>query len=138
MKQDEYTEYDRQADDFLTKYHLSIHAELLPFEKPPWLNENGVCGERYNVSISRMNHDDVLSFVYWSSYNDALEERRPNNYDVLTCVSSSAHSPTNAYEVRYEFGENMPLDQCEAVAAEAKRFQEFFSDEELADLAKIV
>ncbi len=134
----EYTVYDRQADDFLLKHRLSIHAERLAFEPPLWAMDGSPCGERYRVSITRL--DDVyavIDFHYWSSFNDALRNRRPSNYDMLTCVSTSAYVPTNVEAIYAEFGD-MPPVQAEIAKEHAQQLQEFFSAAEMFDLAEIV
>ena len=138
MDTETYTEYDRQADTFLSNYRLSIHAELLSFELPEWLEDGHPIGQRYNVSITRLDDPPItIEFKFWSSYNDALADVRPSNYHILACVSSNAYAPIDADGVLSEYGD-MERSQAEDVAKEAVRLQSFFNEEELRDLGEII
>jgi hypothetical protein len=129
-------EYEQQANNFLNKHGLLLHAQLVPFAPPSWLGENGVCGDKYRVSLIRKNGQGVFEFDYWSSYNDAQKQDRPTEYDILTCLSSDAYLPDSVDEMLREFGGN-DRKQAQAAVTHAKALRKFLSEQELQDIGEI-
>lgn len=135
---EKYTEYDRQADEFLSKYRLGISTRLMKFKPPQWAGKESVIGKRYRVTIKRLDKQgETISFEYWNSFNDAQNGVEPSHYDILTCVSSDAFAPTDPDEVCECFGDVRPSHAIK-IANAAKKFQAFFTKEELDDLGEIV
>lgn len=128
-------QYEQKANEFLNKHGLIVHAQLVPFTPPSWLGSNGVCGEKYRVSLIRKNGQGIFEFDYWGSYNDAQKQERPTEYDILTCVSSDAHLPDTVSEMLREFGGDN--EQAKAAVQAGKALRKFLTEQELHDIAEI-
>jgi len=128
-------QYEQQAESFLTEHGLSIRMAFKGDRCPPW--ETGLCthGDRYRITIKRVTGTSI-SFDFWNSQADMQTNKRPTAYDVLTCISSDAFSPTDPDEVAEEFG-NMRPSQAIAIARFATKLQAFFDEEELEALSEI-
>ena len=133
------SEYEAQAQKFLDTYGFEIKTAFKGDRCPPW-EEKCIHGDRYRVTIRRkvkiLLRPASLSFDFWNSQRDMQEGKRPSPYAVLSCISSEASSPTDADEVVEEYGP-MPPSKAKAIAASAKRFQSFFTEDELSALSEI-
>ena len=137
---------EKQAQTFLTRYNLTLHIRRGPDGCPPWDNAGHTHGDQYRVTIrsapSRRGRNPEnpgamsVSFPFWNSLRDKADGKSPSAYDILTCVASDAHSPTDPDEVAAEFGESKP-SRAFAVAEWAKELQTFFTELELNALAEI-
>ncbi len=144
------SEYEEQAEQFLTKYGLVIRIAFKGDKCPAW--EEGdlhIHGDRYRVTIKRDTQYEVgqegrmihiqgksISFDFWNSKADSEEKKRPTAYDILSTVGSDAFSPTNPDKVAAEFGDMKP-SQAIAIARFAKRLQAFFTKDELETVSEI-
>jgi hypothetical protein len=128
-------EYEKQAQEFLTKYNLTLKAAFKGDKRPPWDDNKHIHGDRYRVTIKRQDRKSI-SFDFWNSFNDSQNSKRPTSYDVLACISSDAYMPTTPDEVVEELGDMKP-SQAIATAKLAKKLQSFFTESELTDLAEI-
>ena len=146
MKMKESSEYEEQAQAFLQRYNLTLSIRRGPDKCPPWEDKCHTHGIHYLVTIrsapTRRGRNPEspgamsVSFSFWGSINDRANNKTPNVYDILACVSSDAHSPTDPDEVVEEYGEIKPSVAI-AIAERAKELQIFFTDLELAALAEI-
>lgn len=134
-------EYEKQATDFLSKYSLAVLVENPHDAKFPfWAGETERIGTHYLVTLHRLDERgyslNSLTFDYWGSYSDKEAGRKPTDYDILSCLSSDINMPTDPDYVYEEMGPMKP-SQCTAVAKFAQDLQDFFTEEEQADLAEI-
>jgi hypothetical protein len=144
----ERTDYDKQAQEFLNRFGLTVKAAFGTSKCPPWDEHKHGCthGDQYRVTIKRIGADRVyykgepgprsISFDFWNSYADMRANKRPTAYDILACISSNAYAPTDPDEVSEEYGGVKP-SQAIAVARFARRLQDFFSEGEIEALAEI-
>ena len=138
----ERTDYERQAQEFLGKFGLTIKAAFKGDRCPPWEGKGGcIHGDRYRVTIRTNSASEwrtkSISFDFWNSMADMQADKRPTAYDILACVASEGNSPTDPDEVAEEFGGDMPPSQAIALARFARRLQDFFSEEEFEALSEI-
>jgi len=142
----EASEYEEQAHQFLVRHNLTLSIRRGLDKCPPWDDDSHTHGEHYRVTIrgapTRRGRNPEnpgamsVSFSFWNSLNDRANGKIPSAYDILACVASDAHSPTDADEVAEEYGEIKPSVAL-AVAERAKELQAFFTQLELDALAEI-
>ncbi len=162
MERTESTDYNKQANDFLTEHHLTLDTAFKGDKCPPWRKGKptsrdacpecgSVHGDLYRVTIRRPTHDAVwsngepgprsLSFNFWGSYADQQDGNRPSAYDVLACISSEVYCPESFGLFCSDFGYDQDSRQAEATfkrcAAFAVKLGAFFSESELEALAEI-
>ena len=140
------SEYEEQAHQFLVHYNLTLSIRRGPDKCPPWDDSSHTHGDHYLITIrsapARRGRNPEspglmsVSFPFWNSLNDRANGKSPTDYDILSCVSSDAQSPTDPDEVAEEYGEIKPSIAI-AVAERAKELQEFFTELELDALAEI-
>lgn len=158
------SEYDQQAETFLTTHGLKFRATLSDSKTPAW-SEGEKCGRHYRVTISRdgykrkrgwyewqnksNGHPGILfgpqsrlTFDFWSSIADAekgIVTVKP--YDVLACISADAYTPATfadfCAEYGYEEDSIKALQMFRRCDRFAKRLRAFFTEQELADLSEI-
>ena len=132
------SEYEKQAQEFLNKFHLTLKIWRTSRQDcPPWSKEGACCkhGARYMVSLEKPTADKV-SFPFWGSAHDKALGKKPTAYNILACLSSDACSPDDPDEVMEEFGP-MKIKQALAVAEFGKKLRAFFTKGELEDLSII-
>ena len=139
-------DYEMQAEQFLKRYNLTLQIRRGPDKCPPWDDNSHTHGDQHLVTIrsapARRGRNPEnpgamsVSFPFWNSLNDKASGKNPSDYNILACVSSDAHSPTDPDEVADEFGEIKPSTAF-AVAERAKELQAFFTEQELDALAEI-
>ena len=139
-------DYKKQAEDFLKQYNLTLRIRRGEDKCPPWDTGSHTHGEHYRVTIAsapaRLGRNPEnpgamsVSFPFWNSLRDRANSKRPSAYDILACVASGAHAPTDPDEVAEEYGEIKP-SMAIAVAEQAKDLQAFFTERELDALAEI-
>ena len=128
--------YEKQTSEFLEAHGLTIRAAFKGDKCPAWENEGShIHGDCYRITIRRKGGRSV-SFDFWNSQADSQNDKRPTPYDILSCVSADAFSPTDPDEVAAEYGDMKP-SQAIAVARFAKRLQAFFWEDELEALGEI-
>jgi len=135
----QYKDYEAQAKRFLDLFDLSLNTAFKGDKCPTWCDGKHIHGDRYRITIKRMNRDrnpKSISFDFWNSLKDREEGNRPTPYDVLSCISSEASSPTNPDEVFAEYGDMKP-SQAVAIAKFAQKLQDFFTGAELESLQEI-
>lgn len=146
------SEYEAQAQKFLDKYGLTVHAAFKGDKCPAWDEGRCIHGDRYRVTIRRRYTAETcpgrpcgdccdhrgrsITFDFWNSHRDMQEGKRPTAYDVLACISSDATLPTDPDELMEELG-LMKVSQALASVRFTKRLQAFFSDEEIEALGEI-
>jgi len=137
----ERTDYEKQAQEFLDRFGLTVKAAFKGDRCPPWEGKGGcIHGDRYRVTIRTNSASEwrtkSISFDFWNSYSDMREGKHPTAYAILASISGEAFSPTNPDDVAEEFGP-IPPSQAIAVARFACRLQDFFTEEELEALGEI-
>lgn len=154
----ELSEYDQQAETFLTSNGLKFRATLSDTKTPQWA-EGEKHGHHYRVTISRPSdasqlyreavdnfpqsmRPNRLVFDFWSSIADAekgIETVKP--YDVLACISGDVHTCDHfegfCDEMGYERDSIKALQTFRRCSAFAKRLRAFFTPAELEQLSQI-
>jgi hypothetical protein len=157
------SEYDQQANDFLSRNGLKFRATLSDSKTPAWKQEGEACGHHYRCtiwrtyehtrpqSISRKDwtarvrrssmHPERLTFDFWGSIKDAEDGKHPTPYDVLACISGDVYTPEMfkdfCSEYGYESDSIKALQTFRRVSAFAKRLRTFFTAQELEQLTEI-
>ncbi len=144
------TSYERQAADFLRRHNLTLTVGQPADVCPPWAepHNGGLCptcgsthGYRYRVRIRRRETGRNLTFYFWGSHHDMQEGRAPNAYDVLACISGDQFCPEDFRDFCAEYGYDCDSRKAYATWRRclrfAKRLREFFTEQELAELAEI-
>ena len=88
-------EYTKQADNFLTKYGLTLYVrEAIPQKIPLWGKEGEKQGINYYCSLVN-KEGKHYSFDFWGSIAEAekirlyeVSRRRPSDYDILACLDT--------------------------------------------------
>lgn len=159
----ETNQYEQQAAEFLTKNALKFRATLSDTKTPAWAKAGAEHGHHYRVTISRCNAQETtlrnpraysldgkpgvfvtknrLVFDFWGSVADARANRHPSAQDVLSCISSDAHTPDSFEEFCSEYGYEhdsiKALQTFRRHSAFAKRLKAFFTASELEQLSEI-
>ena len=130
-----HTDYEAQAQRFLTEFDLTLKVAFKGDRCPPWDDNKHIHGDRYRVTIKRKIGKSI-SFDFWNSLADMQSGKRPTPYGILACISSETTAPTDPDEVVAELGEMKP-SQAIRVAKFAKKLQSFFTITELGELSEI-
>lgn len=135
------SEYDQQAEQFLTANAIKFRATLSDTKTPAW-SDNGKHGHHYRVTLSGNKVKRRLVFDFWGSIKDAddgVETVTP--YDVLACISGDAYTPETfkdfCAEYGYESDSIKALQMFRRCSAFAKRLRAFFTAAELEQLQEI-
>ena len=81
-------EYTRQAEKFLEETFTMLYiSKAEPQNKPLWIKENEKHGINYSIRLKNKKH--CFDFNFWGSINDAENNKNPNAYDILACLSGS-------------------------------------------------
>ena len=109
---------EMQAEQFLKRYNLTLSIRRKAYRCPPWDDASCAHGDHYGVTIAsaparRGRNPEYpgamsVSFSFWNSLRDKADGKSPSAYDILACVASDAHSPTDPDEVAAEFGDIKP------------------------------
>jgi hypothetical protein len=122
--------YDTMAEDF-----LATHGLALTFRETDKMPDWEPHGDGYRVTVRRESDGRRLSFDWWDSQANMGEPPRP--YSVLSSIAIDAAMPTDPDELARELGGDMKPSVAVKAAKFAKRLQEFFTEDELLDLAEI-
>lgn len=145
------SEYDTQAEQFLTSNGIKFRATLSDTKTPAW-SDNGKHGHHYRVTLSNDSKPRVggvnigaprrLTFDFWSSIADAEKGiKTVSPYSVLACISGDAYTSETFADFCGEYG--YELDSIKALqtfrrcSAFAKRLRAFFTGAELEQLQEI-
>ncbi len=114
----ELSEYDLQAEKFLTKTNSQLEIKRSHYQKKPiWYKEGQEFGYCYDVKLSNSKGEFIFNF--WDSVANKEKELhqaffrtiKPSAYDVLACLQG--YEPESGY---YEF--------CEVYGYEPSRMAE--------------
>lgn len=149
----ERTEYDAQAETFLTKHGLTFRAAFKGDRCPPWDDDKHVHGDRYRVTIARgkgapdrVYHNGEpgprsVSFDFWNSLNDMQKGNRPTAYDVLSCISGDVNCPDTfegfCSEYGYDSDSRKGYELYQRVKRQSEKLGAFFAADEITDLQEI-
>jgi len=129
------SEYDKQASEFLKRNALKMRITLSDSKPANWEPS----GHHYRVTLSGAHRR--MTFDFWGSAHDAETGEDPSPYDVLACISSDAYCPDTFQDFCEEYGYEedsikalQTFQRCERFS---KRLNEFFTREEIEDLAEI-
>jgi hypothetical protein len=155
------SEYDEQAEGFLTRFGLTFKPTLKGDRCPPWDDGKHIHGHRYRVTIkrgkdspcicddenrspsecSRHSGGKSLSFDFWNSLNDVQTRRGLTAYSVLAALSSDAYCPDNFEDFCSEYGYEQDSRKAFSTFKRASRFSDqikaFFTEDELEALSEI-
>lgn len=135
------TDYEKQATDFLEKYRIRFTATEGTNKVPAWAEPGKPHGKHWRIRLSGQTPTGVraVTFPFWNSIN--AKENAPTAYDVLACISGDVHCPETFKEFCAEYGYDedsrkaeQTFKRCRAFAVE---LQEFFTEQEQADLVEI-
>jgi hypothetical protein len=80
--------YDRQAQAFLDRFNLTIHADKDDKVCPPWCEGDHLHGDHYVVSIiDKSEKREPFIFDFWNSYKDKENGDPPTEYQVLAALA---------------------------------------------------
>ena len=142
------SEYDQQAEQFLTTNGVKFRATLSDTKTPAW-SDNGKHGHHYRVTLSKPAHrhdfyacKHRLTFDFWSSIKDAENGiKTVTPYSVLACISGDAYTPETfadfCADYGYESDSIKALQTFRRCNAFAKRLRTFFTEAELEQLQEI-
>lgn len=145
------SEYDTQAEQFLTSNGIKFRATLSDTKTPAW-SDNGKHGHHYRVTLSKVkpcNHAGYpvhrvnrLAFDFWGSIADAEKGiTTVSPYSVLACIAGDAYTPETFADFCGESGYNKDsikaLQTFRRCSAFAKRLRAFFTEAELEQLQEI-
>ncbi len=142
------TDYQKQAEDFLTKHGIKFRATLSDSKSPAWAKEDGErSGHHYRVTLSHAAHHanssrKRLVFDFWGSIADAEKGITTiTAYDVLACISSDVHCAATFEDFCVEFGYETDsikaLQTFRRCSAFGKRLRAFFTQAEIEQLQEI-
>jgi len=132
--------YEKQAQDFLTKYGLKIRVTSLGEDiNPLW--DDGETRPKYKITISKKRMGKKISFTFWDSIAHMQEGKEPSAYDILACISGDTDIHEDFNEFCSAFGYD--VDSIKALRIwrlydrQSRRLHNFFSEQELEDLREI-
>jgi len=119
---------DKQANRFLDRFGLTIHADLVGNDIPPW--GEGHSHDHFRVSVmDKKEKRAPLEFDYWASLHSTEKNYRPTNYEILACLSDDMKvDPENLWWAQ---------DHRQAILVHQKKMNHFFTGEELTELEDI-
>lgn len=152
----ELSEYDKQAQAFLDKFHITFKATWKGDDKcPPWVDmklkkANGDCrrcrhihGDRFSVTLSRRQpRRATLSFSFWNSFHARMDGITDlGAYPVLSSISNDVRCPDTFEDFcagyDYDADSIAAFKTFKRCARFAERLQAFFSGEEQDALGEI-
>lgn len=142
------TDYNKQAEDFLTKHGIKFRATLSDTKPAPWHDEGASHGgHHYRVTLSKSHYDGVafpkrLAFDFWGSIADqSADKREITAYDVLACISGDVHCAETFKDFCADFGYEedsiKALQTFRRCSAFSKRLRAFFTEKEIEELSEI-
>ena len=135
------TDYDKQATDFLEKYHVAFLASPCTNAAPAWAEPGKAHGRKWTIRLVGTMGGEIraVTFPFWNSINAAGEE--PSAYAVLACISRDVHCPEAFKDFCSDYGYDEDSRKAEATfkrcRALAVKLQEFFTEQEQTDLQEI-
>lgn len=147
------SQYDQQAESFLTRNGIKFRAVLSDSKAAPWHKAGEKSGHHYRVTLSKgkpctpdytgnVCSSYRLAFDFWGSIADAQAGIKTiSAYDVLACISGDVNCPDTFKDYCAELGSDedsiTALQQFRRCSAFAKRLKAFFTAAELEQLAEI-
>lgn len=142
------TEYDIQAEKFLSangiKFSFVEHAGTCP----PYCDGKCIHGSRHVVTLSKKRGSNGsapvrMSFDFWNSHSDisATPIKRLRPYDVLACISSDVYCADDFEDWCGDLGYDSDSRKAEATWDRCHTFKlklvRFFTEAELNQLSEI-
>ena len=127
------TEYDMQADNFLTVTDTTLEItrdEIV--EKWGWY--------RWKYSCKLRRGHKTYTFSFFDSVKNFEEDRRPSKYDVLACLDTYDYIrrlEDFASEFGYDIEDKETKRTYNACMRQSEKLHGLFTDEELEMLAEI-
>jgi len=131
------SEYQKQANDFLTKNNITFKAKFL--KNDYHFSEDKETRDIFNITFSR--EGKKFSFRFGQSLNDSDYNggNPPTPYDVLACIQK--YEVGNFQNFCGDFGYDTDSRKAEkiykAVCKEWEKVNTFFSESELIELQEI-
>lgn len=133
-------EYLKQAHDFLEATNSTLDIKRVPSymeKKPLW---DGTHGLQYVVKLSRNGKE--YRFDFWDSYKNMEDRKKPNAYDVLTCLDTCVDDTYSLGDFMSEFGcEVKDVDNAQKALSQlqvqARTLRTMYSEAELDMLNEI-
>lgn len=146
-------DYNKQAEDFLTKHGIKFRATLSDSKPAPW-GEDGKHGHHYRITLSkaaaikRLKPGSVypasarLTFDFWGSVADMEAGNTiATPYDVLACISGDVHCAETFEDFCADYGYDKDsikaLQMFRRCSSFAKRLRAFFTEKEIEELSEI-
>jgi len=159
------SEYEQQAEQFLTRNGIKFRATLSDSKPAPWESERSNYAQRIPTKASKERHhyritlsrtiskprptsdpscfkSDRVVFDFWGSIADAeAGNKTVTPYDVLACISSDANCPETFRDFCAEYGYSddslSAMQTFRRCSAFSKRLRAFFTPQELEELSEI-
>lgn len=133
-------EFQLEAQAFLDRHYISFHVKLLGTHCPPWESKDSehIHGDMWQITLSRFGRDD-FQFDFWNSLADKQAGKKPGAYDVLASLYTG---PVDSFEewcndLWYDVDSRSAHKIYKRCKKLAKKLKQFFSDDELEELAEI-
>ena len=134
---EETSEYEKKANDFLTKHNIKFSARFKGDKCPLFCDGTCKHGERYLITFKRPSKSFSLSF--WNSVNDMQEGKKPTAYDVLACIQKNDVGTFEDFCGDFGYSEDSikASKTYKAVLVEWQKASKFFTPEELEEAQEI-
>jgi hypothetical protein len=134
------SEYDKQAQDFITEHSLKIRLTFLGEQINKWDDQN--YRPKYKVTITRKGGiGKKLTFTFWDSIANYEKGKEPSAYSILTCLSSDLNTPSTFEDFCSEFGYSDDSIKAKAIfrlcLKQTTKIRNFFTITELGELSSI-
>lgn len=131
----EINEYEKQAQDFLTKTKTEFTVKFKKNDK--YFPDDKETRDIYNITLKRGSRS--YTFTFGQSINDTEKHIAPNAYDVL--ASLEKYDVGTFEDFCSDFGYDTDSRKAEktyqAVKEQFTQLQTLFNDTELAEMAEI-
>lgn len=135
MKTTEVTDYQKQANDFLSKIGVKMTAKFIKHGKH--FEDDQQYRDIYRLTLSR--DQERLSVRFGQSIVGSEAKEIPTAYDLLTCLTKS--DPGTFEDFCNEYGYDNDSRKAEkiyrAVVQEWEKVNRFFTSEEIEELQDI-
>lgn len=139
------SEYEKQAEQFLSRYGIKFTATFKGDKCPLWDNDKHIHGDRYLITFARISKDkhpvlkSRFNLSFWNSLSDKEQGKEPTPYDVLASITKYDPGTFSDFCGEYGYDEDSRKGYAtyKAVVKEWQKVKGFFSSMELHALEQI-
>jgi len=131
------SEYDEQAEDFLSKTGSTIEIKNAEFEFPLWDIEN----KHASYEVTLIKGEESMTFKFYDSLRNTEEGVKPSTYDILASINYEQEAEESFEDFCDAFGYDSDsikaskiFDAVKKMNADLKRV---FSEEDLELLGEV-